>query len=170
MSVTGSGGAFSAIGAAGGASAVEGSREALEQTLLAYDGTLLLVSHDRHLISLLAGQLWVVAEGEARLFPGRFDEWIESTRPNEAQPQRPAKSSRRPAKGRPSTRAAKPPPREAAPDFEQLISDLETRLAEIERALEQASDRQDVAEITRLAEQHEETQGRLAQALEDWGA
>ena len=146
------------------------SREALEQTLLAYDGTLLLVSHDRHLISLLAGQLWVVAEGEARLFPGRFDEWIESTRPSEIQQQRPVKSSRRMAKGRPSTRAAKPPPRKEAPDFEQLISDLETRLAEIERALGEASERQDVAEITRLAEQHEETQGRLAQALEDWGA
>ena len=146
------------------------SREALEQTLLAYDGTLLLVSHDRHLISSLTGQLWVVAEGEARLFPGRFEEWIESTRPSEAQQQRPVKPSRPAAKGRPSTRAAKPPPREEAPDFEQLISDLETRLAEIERALEKASERQDVAEITRLAEQHKETQGRLAQALEDWGA
>ena len=146
------------------------SREALEQTLLAYDGTLLLVSHDRHLISLLAGQLWVVAEGEARLFPGRFEEWIESTRPGEAQQQGPVRPPRPPAKGRHATRAAKPPPREEAPDYEQLISDLETRLAEIERALEEASERQDVAEITRLAEQHKETQGRLAQALEHWGA
>ena len=146
------------------------SREALEQTLLAYDGTLLLVSHDRHLISLLAGQLWVVAEGEARLFPGRFEEWIESTRPGEAQQQGPVRPPRPPARGRHATRAAKPPPREEAPDYEQLISDLETRLAEIERALEEASERQDVAEITRLAEQHKETQGRLAQALEHWGA
>ena len=51
------------------------SREALEVGLAGFPGTLLIVSHDRHLISLLAEQLLVVEKGGARIFPGPFEDW-----------------------------------------------------------------------------------------------
>ena len=146
------------------------SREALERTLLAYDGALLFVSHDRRLISMLADQLWVVDEGEIRLFPGNFEQWVESSQPIDAPQQRGAKPARPPGRARGSKKPVKSSPPPKPPDFEQLISELETRLAEIERGLEGASARQDVDEITRLAEQHQETQTSLAKALEEWGA
>ncbi len=146
------------------------SREALEQTLLAYDGALLFVSHDRHLISLLASQLWVVGNGQIRLFQGSFEQWVESTRPADVPQHRSAKPNRQTGRARASKKPAKTSTPQKPPDFEQLISELETRLAEIERGLEKASERQDVDEITRLAEQHSDTQTRLARALEEWGA
>ena len=52
------------------------SREALESLLGNYGGTMLFVSHDRRLISLLATQLWIVEDGGANLFRGSFEEWM----------------------------------------------------------------------------------------------
>ena len=44
------------------------SREALQEVLLAYQGTLLFVSHDRRLISSLANQLWIVEDKQIKIF------------------------------------------------------------------------------------------------------
>ena len=49
------------------------SREALEQALQDFPGSLLIVSHDRHLISSLARQLLVFEDATARLFAGTFE-------------------------------------------------------------------------------------------------
>jgi ATP-binding cassette subfamily F protein 3 len=38
------------------------SREALVEALTAYSGAVILVSHDMHLLSLVADRLWLVAE------------------------------------------------------------------------------------------------------------
>jgi hypothetical protein len=53
-------------------------------------------------------------------------------------------------------------------DFEQLIVDLEDRLKEIEGQLQEATEDQDFEEMTRLGEEHIQTQGKLEQTLEDW--
>ena len=144
------------------------SREALEQALLAYDGTLLFVSHDRHLISLLANQLWIVEDGDLSMFEGTFEEWVRRTEETSGSPATPTKRRRRSARRR-APAPKKEPPQVPRPDPEEVISGLESRLADIERELEVASERQDVAEIVRLGEEYNETQARLAQALEDWG-
>ncbi len=54
------------------------SREALQEVLLAYQGTLLFVSHDRRLISSLANQLWIVEDKQIKIFKGTFEEWTKS--------------------------------------------------------------------------------------------
>ena len=48
------------------------AREALERVLLAYDGTLLFVSHDRYFIDRLATQIWWVENGALRRFNGSW--------------------------------------------------------------------------------------------------
>ena len=42
------------------------SREALVEALTAYSGAVILVSHDMHLLSLVADRLWLVKDGEVR--------------------------------------------------------------------------------------------------------
>lgn len=44
------------------------SREALVQALLAYSGAVILISHDAHLIELVADRLWLVKDGRVRVF------------------------------------------------------------------------------------------------------
>ena len=50
------------------------SRESLESALRAYDGTLVVVSHDRYFLDAVATQILWIDEGEARSFRGTFSE------------------------------------------------------------------------------------------------
>ena len=148
------------------------SREALEQVLLTYPGTILLVSHDRHLVSLLADSLLVMADGKAEAFEGTFGEWSYSHKVAETE----AAAARVKEKLKPDRRLkpvkAQGPKRRnpAAPviDFEQLIMDLEDRLKEIETLIQQATVNQDFEEMTRLGEEHVQMQARLEQSLDEW--
>jgi ATP-binding cassette subfamily F protein 3 len=51
------------------------SIEALEDAIEAYDGTVILVSHDRALLRALTTRVWVLHEGRVTDFPGSFEEW-----------------------------------------------------------------------------------------------
>lgn len=53
------------------------SREALENGLAEYTGTLVVVSHDRTLIDRLTSRLLVVKDGDVRTFHGNFSRWRE---------------------------------------------------------------------------------------------
>ncbi|MCC6318181.1 MAG: ABC-F family ATP-binding cassette domain-containing protein [Gemmatimonadaceae bacterium] len=53
------------------------SIEALEDAIERYDGTVLLVSHDRELLRKLTTRVWDLRDGHMRVFDGPFDEWEE---------------------------------------------------------------------------------------------
>jgi ATP-binding cassette subfamily F protein 3 len=51
------------------------AREALVQALNAYEGAVVLVSHDAHLIGLVADRLWLVADGTCRPYDGDMEDY-----------------------------------------------------------------------------------------------
>ncbi len=51
------------------------AREALTTALASFEGTLILVSHDRHMLRATADDLWLVAEGKVAPFDGDLDEY-----------------------------------------------------------------------------------------------
>ena len=51
------------------------SREALVAALNDYPGAVVLVSHDRHLVELIADRLWLVADGTVAPFDGDLDDY-----------------------------------------------------------------------------------------------
>ncbi|MCA1654775.1 MAG: ATP-binding cassette domain-containing protein, partial [Sphingomonadales bacterium] len=53
------------------------SREALVQALNGYDGAVILVSHDRHMVELTADRLVLVEDGGATDYAGSIDEYID---------------------------------------------------------------------------------------------
>lgn len=53
------------------------SREALVQALNGYDGAVILVSHDRHMVELTADRLVLVDDGQAVDYPGTIDDYID---------------------------------------------------------------------------------------------
>jgi ATP-binding cassette subfamily F protein 3 len=148
------------------------SREALEQVLLSYTGTILLVSHDRHLVSLLAESLLVTANGKVDHFKGTFDEWSQAQREAEVQEATARVLERVKAAPRFQPVKATAPKRRnpAAPviDMEQVIVDLEDKLKEIETQLQTATVNQDFEAMTRLGEEHISTQSRLEKSIADW--
>jgi len=143
----------------------------LEQVLMGYSGTILLVSHDRHLVSLLAESLLVTADGEVTVFPGTFEEWTEAQRQAEAAAAVRAQEKAKPPPRPQPVRSRGPRRRNpAAPtvDFEQIIVGLEDRLKKIEEQLQEATLGQDLDEMKRLAEEHARTQAELERKLEEW--
>jgi ATP-binding cassette subfamily F protein 3 len=59
------------------------SIESLEDALENYEGTILLVSHDRAMLESLTSRVWVLHEHHITDFPGSFGEWEEQSRGRE---------------------------------------------------------------------------------------
>lgn len=51
------------------------SREALVEALNSYEGAVILISHDRHLIEATADRLWIVRDGGVSNFDGDMDDY-----------------------------------------------------------------------------------------------
>ncbi|MCH8086423.1 MAG: ABC-F family ATP-binding cassette domain-containing protein [Chloroflexi bacterium] len=140
------------------------SREALEEVLISYNGTLLFASHDRHLISLLADQLWVLEQGEISFFKGSFEAWTKKRQEALA----PAPKSRKPRVKRNVSRSKGRNLQPEIRDVELSISKLETRLVEIEGELLIASEDRAIEKIAGLGEQYNQAQAQLDQIWERW--
>jgi ATP-binding cassette subfamily F protein 3 len=140
------------------------SREVVERVLLAFDGTLLLVSHDRRLLTLLADRLWLIEGGAVHPFEGGFEAWTSAKA-------RAAGSStvKRKPRTKPTAPATERQPSKARTEqVEKAILELETRLSELEQQLQEASERQGVAEIARLGKEYEEARARLEETWSKW--
>lgn len=68
------------------------SREALVEALTAYSGAVILVSHDMHLLSMVADRLWLVKDG--RVNP--YDEDLQTYRKMLLTPEKPANEKTKP--------------------------------------------------------------------------
>ena len=99
------------------------SREALVQALNGYDGAVILVSHDRHMVELTADRLVLVDDGGATDYAGSIDDYIDfvlgRNQPKEAKAPKQAKADRKAdARSREEARALKnrrPRPKRQAP-------------------------------------------------------
>ena len=69
------------------------SRQVLEEALSQYNGTMVLISHDRHLINTVATQVAHVSGGEVTVLPGNYDDferlWRKKLIPGQEEPQAP---------------------------------------------------------------------------------
>jgi ATP-binding cassette subfamily F protein 3 len=53
------------------------SCELLAEALNKYEGSYILVSHDRFFISKTANKIWEIENGQIKMFKGTYDEWVE---------------------------------------------------------------------------------------------
>ena len=67
------------------------SREALVEALTAYSGAVILVSHDMHLLSLVADRLWLVKDGRVTPYEGDLDSYRSLLLKGEEKPAKPQK-------------------------------------------------------------------------------
>ena len=112
------------------------SREALVQALNGYDGAVIIVSHDRHMIELTADRLVLVENGSATEYGGSVDDYIDLVL-GRNQPQAQAKAKqpkvdrKAAAKAREEARALK----QAAAEAETASARLMAQRSAIERAM-----------------------------------
>lgn len=77
------------------------SREALVEALTAYTGAIILVSHDMHLLGLVADRLWLVKDGTVQPFEGDLEAYramLLDTKAPEKPAERPAPKPKRPSR------------------------------------------------------------------------
>src|SRR5271165_1563034 len=112
------------------------AREALVKALADYQGAVLLITHDPHLVELVAERLWLVADGTVRPFDGDLDEYrallAERARPAAKAEVGTKRDDRR---ERAEARAALAPLRKQARDAEARLAKLAAERAAIERKL-----------------------------------
>jgi ATP-binding cassette subfamily F protein 3 len=129
-------------------------RHALTVALQSFEGGLVLVSHDRHLIKTVADTLWLVADGRLQRFDGDLDDYQQWLKSRGKPPPRTAEP--RAGTGAQGTPGA--PRRMKRPSQESLrreLADLERRLAALAAQREFIEARiGDGGDLATLAEQH----------------
>jgi ATP-binding cassette subfamily F protein 3 len=100
------------------------SREALVEALTAYSGAVILVSHDMHLLSLVADRLWLVKDGRVAPYEGDLESYRAMLLKGEEKPEKPAKPK------------AKPVSQERLREIRAEVKQAEARLAKIEEMRE----------------------------------
>jgi len=101
-------------------------REALTVALQGFEGGLVVVSHDRHLIKTVADTLWLVADGKLKAFDGDLDDY-----------QQWLKTRARADQSQPKPKGAKRPPRDSLDQLRRELMQIERRIAA--NAAEQAA-------------------------------
>ena len=150
------------------------SRESLESMLEGYDGTIIFVSHDRQLISMLADNLLVIDQGKLHQFQGSYPEWVEEQKkdtPKVRKIQDPvSRTNKNQAKKRSSNKKADRQPSKAIEtDYESIINELESSLASLEQKLENASASGNVQEVMELGQKHQDLTNKLESTINQWG-
>jgi ATP-binding cassette subfamily F protein 3 len=112
------------------------AREALVQALNGYDGAVILISHDRHMIELTADRLVLVDGGEAREYAGSIDDYIDfvlgrNQPKGEARPKASKADRKAESRARDQARALK----KAAAEAEAASARLAAQCALIEQAM-----------------------------------
>ncbi|MEM7537341.1 MAG: ATP-binding cassette domain-containing protein [Chloroflexota bacterium] len=148
------------------------TQEVLQDALEHFDGTILMVSHDRYLISRLATQIWSLENGKMRVFKGTYEQYMEA-KAAETEAKRAVAAVQR-AERRNSQQGNRAEINEARKrakaiaEMETKVEALEERLAEISEKLQAASDAQDMEKIHKLSEAYASTSDELDAAMEAW--
>ncbi|MXZ20020.1 MAG: ABC-F family ATP-binding cassette domain-containing protein [Caldilineaceae bacterium SB0665_bin_25] len=160
------------------------SQEILQDALRQFDGTILLVTHDRALIDALATQIWQVTPGtkgrpgQLDLFKGTWRQWQaerlnvekkDSPDPGEVVPTAAEEEWDRQREARRRRRRAERH-EQAVAETEERVARMESRLKDIEESMAQASASQDFKELRALQDRHRAVSRRLEELMEEWAA
>lgn len=158
------------------------SVEMLSEALNRYQGTYLLVSHDRYFISKTANKIWEIEDGKIKEFNGSYDEWVTYKQDKEkAEKERMSKEAGQP-KAAPEAKPEKKQPVKTVSDeekrtarkeyqskqktFQKLEDDLSRmnkEKAELEQQLADPANYQDKEQFRKLDEQYKQLSGKLSE-------
>ncbi|MCQ6561474.1 ribosomal protection-like ABC-F family protein [Paenibacillus mendelii] len=157
------------------------SREALEEALEEFPGTILAITHDRYFINRLADKVWELEMGRITVYLGDFDAYQEKRAQLQADRAAGYNAVRNPSSSvdvrtlseSKAPRAAKLPRSmkagNASERLEPSIAQQESRLIELDARLNKLSEQStDTEELAALWAEREAVQDRLNQLYEEW--
>lgn len=172
------------------------STDVLLEALMAFDGTLIFVSHDRYFVDRLATQIIEVGQGEASVYPGTYEEfcWSRTQRvaTNKTSTTRPIKQSTQEVTGRAKVADQKRVPADArkrrrlAADarkrqqraveaqhrrvtaIEQKINDREAALKKLEVTMSQPDFYKEPKSANTLVAEHQALMWEIGDLMHEW--
>ncbi len=147
------------------------AQESLQQTLEAFAGTILLVSHDRYLIDRLATQIWSLQDGALTVFQGGYQAYLNHLMPPPQQKsaKTPPPPSRPPiVNGSPMSKNRQRRQQEALAALEARIQTAESRLADLTNEMQQATFSQNFDKIQRVGIEYAQTETDLETLMKEW--
>ncbi len=153
------------------------SQEVLQEVITDFNGTILMVSHDRYLIREVATQVWAIADNKLYIFEegyAAYDVWHQNRRTTPTsrknQPQKDEAQARR-DRERQAQRKEK---RELARRQEHLemletqIHHFEAQMQELATSLGAAGRAQDVGRVSKLGAEYHRVEAEINRLLEEW--
>jgi ATP-binding cassette subfamily F protein 3 len=145
--------------------------DSLEEALKAFDGTVIVVSHDRYFLNRVADLLVVFADGRTEVVYGNYDtyELLRQAREQATAQERPVSRETKPSAEAPTKarRKRKFPYRKAA-DVEADIAATEAKITELEAALVSPDIYRDAAKVKQTMADLEAARERLPRLYEHW--
>jgi ATP-binding cassette subfamily F protein 3 len=152
------------------------SQENLEAVLSNFNGTILLVSHDRYFVDAVASYVWALeaSTGTVTVIEGGYSDY-QAYRAAQAESERydvDEKTTKQKGKLiREQTKAEKRETERKArqiAEIESTIEATEAKLAELAEALEKASLAQDIAQLQKLGQDYQITEAKLEELMTQW--
>ena len=151
------------------------SREVLEETLSVFEGTLLVVSHDRYFISKLADRIIAIEDNTTVVYDGDYEYYqAEHKKLLERRSVAEQKPERQRTKIQVKSTVEKPWQQSPAQKntfhierFEKLIEDMEKKLNELQMSIERYST--DSFQLSKLYEEKSMLEAELENAYQQWG-
>jgi ATP-binding cassette, subfamily F, member 3 len=153
------------------------SQEVLQEVLQTFEGTLLMVSHDRYLIREVATKVWAIADTRLHVFDegyAAYQSWHTMRRemPHRAQQEESEARLRYEEERRAQRERDRALARQAErlSELEAQIHQLEARMMVLADDLDSAGRRQDISRVSKLGAEYRKVESRLDQLLEEWAA
>lgn len=159
------------------------AREAVEAALTAFDGTVLVVSHDRYFINEVADRIWEIEDGQLKDYKGNYDFYLaEKQKAAAAAAEAMAASAQENVKQKADNKAQVQPvkaadkkqrysPEEAArllPKVELSIREQETMMKLLEVQMADPANHEDPAHSAAMAAEHDAYEQKIADLMEKW--
>ena len=150
------------------------SREALEDTLREYEGTLVVISHDRYFINKLADRVLAMTKDGLTEYLGNYDNYLERISQQETAQtgqSAPAKKAEKPLNDYQLKKLRQSEERKRRTRLiktEAEIETLESETEELQSALSDEAVQSDYEKLIALTAQLEEKQARLEELYELW--
>ena len=148
--------------------------DALERSILEFEGSVLVVSHDRYFLNQVADRIIIVDDGKARVVEGDYETYQHLTAQEaDAAARKAAAASALEAKEVPRSDAKgekkkRKYPYRKVPDLEREIAEVEAEIARLEDLLAQPATWKETLKAIAAQDRHKIHQEMLAKLYEHW--
>jgi len=148
--------------------------DSLEVALKAYEGTVIVVSHDRYFLNRVADILIVFADGKTEVVYGNYDtyELLRQARGQETGDRRQERENTKASRDRQRPEAApkrkRKFPYRKVPDIETDIATTERKVSDLEAAMQTPEVYKDATRVRDTMKELEQTKDALARLYQHW--